>query len=139
MESMKDILEIKTKNSRIFALPLTLDLKLLRGHSIIFHFHPSKFHHPTPVTSADGSLVRLNSIHVRYSEKLSQKTRFQIRKQIKALGNERRPIISLYTLENEAYAPHKFFLYLESCLLTFLLMIDMMNQSGKTAFKISDE
>ena len=82
--------------------------------------------------------ARLNSIQVRYSEKLSQKIRFQIRKQIKALGNERKPIISLYTLENEAYTPHKFFLYLESCLLTFLLMIDMLSQSGKTAFKISN-
>ena len=83
--------------------------------------------------------VRLNSIQVRYSEKLSQETRFQIRKQIKALGSDRKPIISLYTLENEAYTPRKFFLYLESCLLTFLLMVDMMNQSGKTAFKIPDQ
>ena len=83
--------------------------------------------------------ARLNSIQVRYSEKLSQETRVKIRKQIKALGNERKPVISLYTFENEAYTPHKFVLYLESCLLTFLLMIDMMNQSGKTVFKISDQ
>ena len=83
--------------------------------------------------------ARLNSIQVRYSKKLSQETRLKIRKQIKALGNERKPVISMYTFENEAYTPHKFVLYLESCLLTFLLMIDMMNQSGKTVFKISDQ
>ena len=78
--------------------------------------------------------TRLNSIQVRYSEKLSLETRLKIRKQIKALGNERKPVISLYTLENETYTPQKFFLYLESCILTFLLMVDMMNPSGKNGF-----
>ena len=71
--------------------------------------------------------VKLNSIQVRYSSKFTRETHLQIRKQIKGIGNEAKPLISLYSVLDEAYTPYKFFLYLESCILTFLLMIDIMN------------
>ena len=80
--------------------------------------------------------VKLNSIQVRHSSKLSFATQLQITKQIKGIGNEAKPMISLYSVGNEPYTPYKFFLYLKSCLSTFLLMIDMMNSSGKAALKI---
>lgn len=48
-----------------------------------------------------------------------------------------KPVIFLSSVENEPYTPYKLFLHLESCIFTFLCIIDMMNSSG-TALKIAD-
>jgi len=81
---------------------------------------------------------RLNSIFVRFSPSLELQTRLSLREEIKSLGSPRPLAIS--DMKGIPYTPSRFFLYLESCLLTFILLIENFktNTAGaiiKDAFK----
>jgi hypothetical protein len=68
---------------------------------------------------------KLNSISVRFCSRLDLETRLSLKHHIKSLGSCLKPL-GIYSLEGTPYTPAKFFLYLESCILTLLLLMDTL-------------
>ena len=69
---------------------------------------------------------RLNSIQARFNNVISQEQRSRIALTIESLGSNAKPL-SIFQMDGEPYTPAPFYQYLQSCILTLILLIDIMN------------
>ena len=69
---------------------------------------------------------RLNSIQARFHDVISHEQRSRIVLTIESLGSNTKPL-SITKMDGEPYTPAPFYKYLESCILTLILLIDILN------------